>query len=87
MRNGLCDICLCALYDMIYFCTIVCSSSCEIFKHVFFPPFTLNRMAGDQGNCSVQGIGESSDSTIELNVKMLDSRVYTFRVNKDVRLL
>ncbi|CAL9102684.1 unnamed protein product [Musa acuminata var. zebrina] len=40
-------------------------------------------MAGDQGNCSVQGIGESSDSTIELNVKMLDSRVYTFRVNKD----
>ncbi|RWW04695.1 hypothetical protein GW17_00032068 [Ensete ventricosum] len=37
-------------------------------------------MAGDQGNCSVQGIGESSDSTIELNVKMLDSRVYTFHV-------
>ncbi|KAG6512167.1 hypothetical protein ZIOFF_030262 [Zingiber officinale] len=41
------------------------------------------RMATDQSKCSTSGIGESSDSTIQINVKSLDSQIYTFSLNRD----
>lgn len=44
-------------------------------------------MADDQSKCSASETGESSDSTIQINVKSLDSQIYTFCVNKNVRLL
>ncbi|XP_074584201.1 uncharacterized protein LOC141840189 isoform X2 [Curcuma longa] len=40
-------------------------------------------MATDQSKCSTSGIGESSDSTIQINVKSLDSQIYTFSLNRD----
>lgn len=35
---------------------------------------------------SDQANAESSESTVEVNVKTLDSQIYTFRVNKNVML-
>jgi len=34
-------------------------------------------------SCQVTG-GESLESTIEINIKTLDSKIYTFQVDKDV---
>jgi hypothetical protein len=30
--------------------------------------------------------GESSDATVEIKIKTLDSQIYTFRVNKNVNI-
>ncbi|XP_008788002.2 ubiquitin-like domain-containing protein CIP73 isoform X1 [Phoenix dactylifera] len=38
----------------------------------------------NEGTSSSQPTGESSESTIEINIKTLDSQIYTFRVNKDM---
>lgn len=38
----------------------------------------------NEGTSSSQSTGESSESTIEINIKTLDSQIYTFRVNKDM---
>ncbi|WOL16803.1 large proline-rich protein BAG6 isoform X2 [Canna indica] len=40
-------------------------------------------MADDQGKFSSKETGECSDSTVEINVKTLDSQIYTFRINKN----
>ncbi|XP_020093452.1 large proline-rich protein bag6 isoform X1 [Ananas comosus] len=36
------------------------------------------------GSSSMQEVGDGSDSTIEINVKTLDSQIYKFRVRKDL---
>ncbi|XP_010907120.1 uncharacterized protein [Elaeis guineensis] len=38
----------------------------------------------NEGTSSSQSTGESSEPTIEINIKTLDSQIYTFRVNKDM---
>ncbi|XP_042393874.1 large proline-rich protein bag6-like isoform X1 [Zingiber officinale] len=40
-------------------------------------------MANDQSKCSATETSQSSDSTIQINVKSLDSQIYTFCLNKD----
>lgn len=52
-------------------------------------PFVCSKMADEtlnEGTSSSQASGESSESTIEINIKTLDSQINTFRVNKDVML-
>lgn len=39
------------------------------------------------GSSSMQEVGDASDSTIEINVKTLDSQIFKFRVGKDVMFL
>lgn len=37
-----------------------------------------------EGSSTANVSGECSDSTVELNIKTLDSRVYSFQVDKNV---
>ncbi|XP_020532313.1 large proline-rich protein BAG6 isoform X2 [Amborella trichopoda] len=49
--------------------------------------FEILSMADDKVNedaSSSQNASESSNSTIEVNIKTLDSQIYTFRVNKNI---
>lgn len=38
----------------------------------------------DEGSSAGNVSGESSDSTVKLNIKTLDSQIYTFEVDKNV---
>ncbi|KAK7828359.1 large proline-rich protein bag6 [Quercus suber] len=40
----------------------------------------------NEGSSAGNVSGESSDSTVELNIKTLDSQIYTFQVNKNMRV-
>ncbi|KAL6011839.1 hypothetical protein ACLOJK_002305 [Asimina triloba] len=39
-----------------------------------------------EGTSSSYSSAESSESTVEVNVKTLDSQIYTFRVNKNMSI-
>jgi hypothetical protein len=38
----------------------------------------------NEGSSAGNVSGKSSDSTVELNIKTLDSQIYSFQVNKNV---
>ena len=55
-----------------------------IFQSFAYNPILMADQHSGEGSSTCNAPIDSSDSTVELNIKTLDSQIYSFRVDKNV---